>query len=139
MPTPCSRCRRSGSKCLVDIRSGRYKTCNDAYKLCDLRVTFREFEKLARLRAELVKKSEELDNELTRAEEEVARTYLRVIELRNRARTARKRAIAAKLKEDEAYSRKAAGIAKVSSIETTRAESSLPSSKVPPSVVDIES
>jgi hypothetical protein len=94
---------------------------------------------LARLRAELVKKSEELDNELTRAEEEVARTYLRVIELRNRARTARKRAIAAKLKEDEAYSRKAAGIAKVSSIETTRAESSLPSSKVPPSVVDIES
>jgi hypothetical protein len=90
MPTPCLRYRYSSSKYLVDIRSGRYKIYNDAYKPYDLRVTFREFEKLARLRVELVKKLEELDNELTRAEEEVARTYLRVIELRNRARTARK-------------------------------------------------
>ena len=76
IPTPYSRCRRSSTKCLVDIRSSRYKTYNDAYKTYDLRVTFREFEKLARLRTKLIKKSEELDNELTRAKEEVARAHL---------------------------------------------------------------
>jgi hypothetical protein len=121
---------------LVDIRSGRCKGCNDDHKPCDLRVTFKEFERLARLRSELVKKSEELEDELTLAEEEAARAHLRVVEARNRARTARKRALAAELKEDEAYARESAGIAEVAEMEVAANNSvSGPSS----STVDVES
>jgi hypothetical protein len=72
---------------------------------------------LARLRSELIKKSEELEDELTLAEEEAARAHLRVVEARNRARTTRKRALAAELKEDKAYARESAGIAEVARIE----------------------
>jgi hypothetical protein len=80
-------------------------------------VTFKEFERLARLRSELIKKSEELEDELTLAEEEAARAHLRVVEARNRARTARKRALAAELKEDKAYARESASIAEVARME----------------------
>jgi hypothetical protein len=57
MPAPCSRYRRGGIECLIDIRLGRYKNCNDNYKSCDLRVTFKKFERLSRKRAEYASKS----------------------------------------------------------------------------------
>jgi hypothetical protein len=57
MPTPYSCYRRSGIEYLINIRLGRYKNCNDNYKTYDLRITFKEFERLSYKRAEYVSKS----------------------------------------------------------------------------------
>ena len=91
MPTPYSRYRRSSTKCLVDVKSGRCKSCNDAHKKCDLRVTFQEFEKLARARQKQSATTEKAEEELEEAEakvaEMIAAAYRLVAEARSRART----------------------------------------------------
>ena len=125
IPTPYSRCRRQNLKYLVDIRSGRCKNCNDSHTKYNLRVTFKEFEKLAKLHTKLARQSEALEDKLSRTEEEATRTYTYTIGIRNRVRIARKRLVAAEISEDKAYARKAAGILEVAEMECTLGETSV--------------
>ena len=43
MPTPCSECRKRGSKCLVDLSSGRCADCVAKNRKCDLVVSERDY------------------------------------------------------------------------------------------------
>ena len=117
MPTPCSRCRRSGQRCLVDVRSGRCKRCNDDKKRCDLRVTFKEFERLAKAREKLSERVESAEDELEKAEAEAVAAHQKVLSARQRARTARRMLRASERGEDEAYQRELASIEEVERME----------------------
>ena len=88
MPTPCSRYRRQGQKCLIDIHSGHYKRYNDNKKKCDLRVTFKEFKKLAKAREVLSKRVKVAENKLEKAEAEVVAAHEKVLTTRRKARLA---------------------------------------------------
>ena len=65
-----SRYRRSSKRCLVDVRSGRYKRCNDNKKRYNLYITFKEFERLAKAREKLSERVESAEDELEKAEVE---------------------------------------------------------------------
>ena len=131
MPTPCSKCRRSNERCLVDVRSGRCKRCNDNHYGCDLRVTFPEFEKLAKQRKKLCEDAEKAEDELDDAEREAAEmieaAHEKVRKARAKARRLRKHARFASSKEDEAYGRELAGIEEVERLEAPPGPSALPS------------
>jgi hypothetical protein len=125
MPTPCSRCRRRGQRCLVDVRSGRCKSCNDDKKKCDLRVTFKEFERLAKAREKLSERVESAEDELEKAEAEAVAAHERVLDARRKARTARRLLRASERGESEAYQRELASIEEVERMEQG-AEPSVP-------------
>lgn len=117
MPTPCSRCRRSGDTCFVNVRSGRCKKCNDNKKKCDLRVTFKEFEKLARVRQELSNKVDLAKDDLEKAEAEAVAAHEKVLAARARARCLRKQLRYTEREENELYQRELAGIEEVERME----------------------
>lgn len=118
MPTPCDRCKRLGQKCLVDVRSGRCKTCVDHKKRCNLRVTFKEFERLAKARQALSDQVESAEDELESAEAAVVAAHEKVLKARARARRLRKELRFHERKEDEAYTRELAGIEEVEQMES---------------------
>jgi hypothetical protein len=109
MPTPYSNCSKTSlpRRCLVDVRSGRCKSYNDSHLRYDLRVTFKEFEKLAATRARLSKAADKAENELEDAEKEAARLIAEAYELvakaRTKARRKRKELRFAENKEDGSY------------------------------------
>ena len=109
MPTPCTTCSKASPPrcCLVDVRSGRCKSCNDLYIRYNLRVTFKEFEKLAATRARLSKAADEAEDELEEAEKEATRLITEAHELvakaRTKARRKRKELRFAENKEDSSY------------------------------------
>ena len=139
MPTPCSNCRKSTppKRCLVDVRSGRCKSCNDLHVKCDLRVTFKEFEKLAATRARLSKEADSAEEELDDAEREAARLISEAHELvakaRAKARRKRKELRRAETNEDDSYQRELAAIEELRRME----ESSTAASSLVPSVDDL--
>lgn len=114
MPTPCSRCKRQGERCLVDVKSGRCKQCNDSHKKCDLRVTFQEFEKLARARqkqaADMERAEEELEDAEKKAQGMIESAHRLVAEARSKARLQRKLFRSKEVSENEAYQRELASI-----------------------------
>jgi len=118
MPTPCSRCRRRSQQCFVDVRSGRCKSCNDDKKKCDLRVTFKEFERLAKAREELSVRVESAEDELEKAEAEAIAAHEKVLAARQKARTARRMLRVSERSEDEAYQRELASIEEVERMES---------------------
>jgi hypothetical protein len=91
----------------VDVRSGRCKSCNDSYIRYDLRVTFKEFEKLAATRARLSKAADEAEDKLEDTEKEAARLIVEAYELvakaRAKARRKRKELRFVENKEDSSY------------------------------------
>lgn len=101
----------------MDVKSGRCKQCNDAHKKCDLRVTFQEFEKLARARqkqaADMEKAEEDLEDAERQAADMIAAAHKLVADARNRARTQRKLFRAKESSENEAYQRELASIEEV--------------------------
>ena len=109
MPTPYTNCLKASPPrcCLVDVRSGRCKSCNDSHIRCDLRVTFKEFEKLAATRARLSKAADEAEDELEEAEKEATRliieAYKLVAKARTKARRKRKELRFVENKEDSSY------------------------------------
>ena len=117
MPTPCSRCRRQGQKCLIDVHSGRCKRCNDDKKKCDLRVTFKEFEKLAKAREVLSERVEVAENELEKAEAEVVAAHEKVLAARRKARLARRLLRTSEKQEDGAYERELTSIEEAERVE----------------------
>jgi hypothetical protein len=135
MPTPCTNCSKASPlrRCLVDVRSGRYKSCNDSYIRCDLRITFKEFEKLTTTRARLSKAADEAEDKLEDAEKEATRLIVEAHELvakaRAKARRKRKELRFAENKEDGSYQRELAAIevARVIEQEVATASSSTPS------------
>ncbi|KAF2179119.1 hypothetical protein K469DRAFT_322608 [Zopfia rhizophila CBS 207.26] len=48
MPSPCSRCRDNGRRCLVHLASRRCSECIDRNVKCDLVVTQPEWNRLDR-------------------------------------------------------------------------------------------
>ena len=88
MPTPCSNCSKANPlrRCLVDVQSGRYKSYNDSHIRYNLRVTFKEFEKLATTRAQLLKAVDKAEDELEDAEKEAARLIAEAHEMVAKAR-----------------------------------------------------
>jgi midasin (ATPase involved in ribosome maturation) len=100
---------------------------------CDLRVTFKEFEKLAATRARLAKAADEAEDELEDAEKEAARLITAAHELvakaRTKARRKRKELRFAENKEDGSYQRELAAIEAVRAMEqeASAASSSTPS------------
>lgn len=129
MPTPCSRCKRANERCLVDVRSGRCKRCNDNHWKCNLRVTFQEFERLAKQREKRAKEAEDAEEELDDAEREAAAmieaAHEKVRKARAKARRLRKELRFAESNEDESYARELAGVEEVERLEG--ASSVLPS------------
>ena len=117
MPTPCSRCRRQGQKCLINVHSGRYKRYNDDKKKCDLRVTFKEFEKLAKAREVLSERIEVAEDELEKAEAEVVTIHEKVLATRRKARLARRLLRTLEKHEDSAYERELASIEEAERVE----------------------
>jgi hypothetical protein len=117
MPTPCDRCRRQNVPCLVDVRSGRCKSCNDSKKRCNLRVTFQEFEKLAKARRSLSEQVESAEDELEAAEAAVVAAHTKVLQARAKARRLRKQLRSKEQSEDDAYCRELAGIEEVEQME----------------------
>jgi CRISPR/Cas system CSM-associated protein Csm5 (group 7 of RAMP superfamily) len=123
MPTPCTNCSKASPprRCLVDIRSGRCKSYNDSHIRYDLRVTFKEFEKLAATCTRLSKAADEAEDELEDAEKEAARLIAKAYELiakaRMKARRKRKELRFAENKEDSSYQRELAAIEAVRAIE----------------------
>lgn len=123
MPTPCSRCKNANppKQCLVDVRSGRCKSCSDSHVKCDLRVTFKEFEKLAATRTRLSKEADVAEDELEDAEKKAARLISEAHELvakaRSKARRKRKELRQAESKEDGSYQRELANIEEVQRME----------------------
>lgn len=123
MPTPCTNCSKASPlrRCLVDVRSGRCKLCNDSHTRYDLRVTFKEFEKLAATRARLSKAADEAEDKLEEAEKEAARliteAHKLVAKARTKARRKRKELRFAENKEDGSYQRELAAIEAVRAME----------------------
>jgi hypothetical protein len=74
---------------------------------CNLRVTFKEFEKLATTRARLSKEADIAEDKLEEAEKEAARliveAYKKVTKARTKARRKRKELRFTKNKEDSSY------------------------------------
>lgn len=139
MPISCSHCQKASPprRCLVDVRSGRCKACNDSHLKCDLRVTFREFEKLAATRARLSKEADVAEDELEDAEKEAARmiaeAHEKVAKARAKARRKRKELRFAENKEDGSYQRELAAIETVRAME----QEASAASSVTPSVDDL--
>jgi len=102
---------------LVDVSSGRCKKCNDDKKKCDLRVTFKEFERLAKARQDLSEKVEVAEDALEKAENEAAEAYERVLAARAKARRLRKQLRKREKEEDDSYQRELAGIEEVERME----------------------
>jgi hypothetical protein len=135
IPTPYINCSKASPprRCLVDVCSGRYKSCNDLYLRYDLRVTFKEFEKLAATRARLSKAADEAEDELEDTKKEAARliaeAYEMVAKVRIKARCKRKELRFAESKEDGSYQRELAAIEAVRAIEqeVSAASTSAPS------------
>ena len=109
MLTPYTNCSEVSlpRRCLVDVRSGRYKSCNDSYTRYNLRVTFKEFEKLATTRVRLSKAADKVEDKLEDTEKEATRliveAYKLVIKARTKARRKRKELRFAENKEDSLY------------------------------------
>jgi hypothetical protein len=109
MPTPYTNCSKASllRRCLVDVRSGRYKSYNDSHIRYNLRITFKEFEKLAATRARLSKAADEAEDELEDIEKEAARLIIEAHELvakaRAKARYKRKELRFTENKEDGSY------------------------------------
>lgn len=109
MPTPYSNCSKANPprRYLVDIRSGRCKSCNDLYVRYDLRVTFKEFEKLATTYARLSKAADEAEDKLEDTEKEaaylIAKAHKIVTKARTKARRKRKGLRFVENKEDGSY------------------------------------
>ena len=127
MPTPYDRYKRQNIPCLVDVRSGRCKTCNDSKKKCNLRVTFQEFEKLARARRSLSEQVESAEDELEAAEAAVVAAHTKVLQARAKARRLRKQLRSQEQSEDDAYCRELAGIEEVERMEAEASGSAVPS------------
>lgn len=129
MPTPCSRCKNSNppKQCFVDVRSGRCKSCSDSHVKCDLRVTFKEFEKLAATRTRLSKEADTAEDELENAEQEasrlIAEAHQLVAKARAKARRKRKELRQAENREDGSYQRELANIEEVQRMENPAASS----------------
>jgi hypothetical protein len=109
MPTPYTNCSKVSPprRCLVDVRSGRCKSYNDSHIRYDLRVTFKEFEKLAATRARLSKAADEAEDKLEDTEKEAARLIVGAYELvakaRAKARRKHKELRFVENKEDSSY------------------------------------
>ena len=136
MPTPYSNCQKASPprRYLVDVRSGHCKSCNDSHVRCDLRVTFKEFEKLASTRTCLSKEADTAEDELEDAEKEAARliseAHEMVTKARTKARRKRKELRFAENKEDGSYQHELAAIEAVRAME----QESLTASPSDPSV-----
>jgi predicted RNase H-like nuclease (RuvC/YqgF family) len=91
----------------VDVQSGRCKLCNDSHIRYDLRVTFKEFERLATTCTRLSKAADEAEDKLEEAEKEAARliaeAHKLVAKARIKARRKRKELRFAENKEDSSY------------------------------------
>lgn len=83
MPTSYLNYRKSTSskRYLVDIRLGRYKSYNDLYIKYNLRITFKEFEKLAATRAYLLKKADSAEKELNNTKRKATRLISKAYKL----------------------------------------------------------
>jgi midasin (ATPase involved in ribosome maturation) len=109
MPIPCTNCQKASllRYCLVDVRSGRYKSCNNLHVRCDLRVTFKEFEKLAVTCTRLSKEADTAEDELEEAEKEathlIAEVHEKVAKAWAKARRKRKELCFAENKKDSSY------------------------------------
>jgi midasin (ATPase involved in ribosome maturation) len=109
MPTPCTNYSKASPlrRCLVDVRSGHCKSYNDSHIRYDLRVTFKEFEKLTATRVRLSKAADEAEDELENAEKEATRLIAEAHELvakaRAKARRKRKELYFTENKEDSSY------------------------------------
>jgi len=109
MPTPYSNCSKASlpRRYLIDVRSGRYKSYNDSHIRYNLRVTFKEFEKLTTTRARLSKAADEVEDKLEDTEKEATRLILEAHEIvakaRTKARRKRKELRYAENKEDGSY------------------------------------
>jgi ElaB/YqjD/DUF883 family membrane-anchored ribosome-binding protein len=81
--------------------------CNDSHVQCDLRVTFKEFEKLAITYARLLKEADTAEDELEEAEKEAMRliteAHKKVAKARAKARRKYKELRFAENKEDGSY------------------------------------
>jgi phage-related tail protein len=117
----------------VDVRSGRCKSYNDSHIRYNLRITFKEFEKLAATRARLSKAADEAEDKLEDAEKEAARliaeAHKLVAKARAKARRKRKELRFVENKEDSSYQRELAAIevARVMEQEAVAASLSTPS------------
>jgi hypothetical protein len=123
MLTPCTNCQKASPLryYLVDVRSGRCKSYNDSHVRCDLRVTFKEFEKLAVTCACLSKEADTAEDELEEAEKEaaclIAEAHEKVAKARAKARRKRKELRFAENKEDGSYQQELAAIEAVRNME----------------------
>jgi hypothetical protein len=109
MPTPCTNCSKANPprRCLVDVRSSRCKSYNDSHIRYDLRITFKEFEKLAATRARLLKAADEAEDKLEDTEKEaaylIAEAHKLVTKARAKACYKRKELRFVENKEDGSY------------------------------------
>ena len=103
MPTPYSRYKRQNKQYLVNVKSGRCLACNKAYKKCNLRITFKEFEQLVLARKRLSESVEEVEADLETVEEALERAQERVQKARRKARRVRKELRFTESKEDDLY------------------------------------
>jgi hypothetical protein len=109
MPTPYTNYSKASlpRRCLVDVRSSRCKSCNDSHIRYNLRITFKEFEKLTTTRARLSKAADEVEDKLEDTEKEATRLIVEAYELvakaRTKARRKRKELRFIENKEDSSY------------------------------------
>lgn len=106
----CSRCARAGQGCFADVRSGRCEKCDKDRKKCDIRVTFKDFERLARSREMLSEQVDCAEDELEKAEAAVIASHEKVNTARKRAQLARRSLRTSEDREDKAYLRELASI-----------------------------
>lgn len=143
MPTPCSSCRRSGRRCLVDLGSGNCAECLSRNAKCDLVVTARDWANLNKLQdgvqADLAQVAEdEADAELDAEEVERALEAIqkRLQAVRERKRTLRERRIRLRQKANLLTSREremfARELASIEEMEKLEAEAGLGGEDRPP-------
>lgn len=113
----CSRCRGRNEDCLIDAKSVRCKKCLHDKKKCDLRVTFDEFERMARERLELANRLDAAEKELEQAESEALLASERVKQARQKAKHVRQLYRTSDRNESGAYLRELASIEIMEQIE----------------------
>lgn len=113
----CSRCRSRNEACMVDAKSVRCKRCVHNKKKCDLRVTFEEFERMARERLELAQRLDAAEKELEQAESDALIASEKVKIARQKAKSARRQYRTSDKNETGAYLRELASIEIMEQIE----------------------
>lgn len=123
MPTPYSNYKKATllQRYLVDVRSSYYKAYNNSYIYYNLRITFKEFEKLAITRTRLLKEADTIEDKLEEVETEAIRLIIeahkKVTKARTKAQQKRKELRFIESKEDSSYQRKLATIEAIKNIK----------------------